>query len=57
VTGEHTEIALRARDVDLGDLAAQQQLLRRDEVEMESGHDVSDDGGQTADDGKIVLVS
>jgi hypothetical protein len=38
VTGEHAQIPLGARQVDLGNLAGEQELLGRDEIEMEAGH-------------------
>ena len=40
MAGEHAEIALRARDVDLIDLAGEQELFGRDEIEVEGGHAV-----------------
>ena len=38
MAGEHAEVALGAGHVDLIDLAGEQQLFRRDEIEVEGGH-------------------
>src|SRR5262245_4655665 len=38
MAGEHAEVALRARHVDLIDVAREQKLLGRDEIEVESCH-------------------
>ena len=40
MAGEHAEVALRARYVDLLNVAGEQQFLGRDEIEMEGGHGV-----------------
>ena len=45
--GEHAELPFGARDVDLIDLAGEQQLLGRDEIEVKGSHG-SDDRRQTA---------
>ena len=38
MSGEHAEIALGARHVDLIDFAGEEELLGRDEIEVEGGH-------------------
>ena len=38
MAGQHAEIALGARHVDLIDLAGERELFRRDEIEVEGGH-------------------
>ena len=38
MSGEHAEIALGARNVDLLDFTGEQKLFRRHEIEVESGH-------------------
>ena len=38
MTGEHAEVTLGARNVDLIDLTGKQQLLGRYEIELEGGH-------------------
>ena len=38
MAGQHAEIALGAGHVHLLDLAGEQQLFRRDQIEMKCGH-------------------
>src|SRR5262249_11004068 len=38
MTGQHAEIAFRAGNVDLIDLAGEGELFRRYEIEVEGGH-------------------
>ena len=38
MAGEHAEVALGAGHVDLLDVAGEQKLFRRDEIELEGGH-------------------
>jgi hypothetical protein len=38
MAGEHAEIALRTRHVDLVDFAGEQQFLRRNEIKMKGRH-------------------
>ena len=39
-SGQHAEIAFGARDIDLIDFTRESELFRRDEIEVEGGHDV-----------------
>jgi hypothetical protein len=41
VAGQHAEITFDARNVHLVDFARESELFRRDEIEVEGGHDLS----------------